>query len=97
MKFEWDAQKNQSNIKKHGIGFDEACYVFSDPYSLSQYDKEHSVDEDRWVLLGKSSGKIVVTVVHTFRTKEGVEYVRIISARKATKSEQKVYDRRAHK
>lgn len=94
MKFEWDVKKNQSNIKKHGISFDEASYVFSDPFSLSLFDEDHSDQEDRWVLLGKSLNKITLIVIHTFRDSEGVEYVRIISARKASISEQKIYERR---
>jgi len=94
MKFEWDKKKESINIQKHGVTFEEASYVFSDRYSLSRYDDEHSIDEDRWVLLGKSINNILLLVVHTFRDKNGVEFTRIISARKATKKEQKAYQRR---
>ena len=97
MKFEWDIAKEKVNISKHGITFEEASYVFSDPYSLSRYDDDHSVDEDRWVLLGKSITEVLLVVVHTFRDDEGTEYVRIISARRATNSERSTYDNRCPK
>ena len=86
MKFEWDNKKENSNIQKHGVTFEQASYVFS--------DDEHSEDEDRWVLLGKSLNETLLLVVHTFRDKNGVEFTRIISARKATSQEQKAYQRR---
>jgi len=54
MKFEWDRKKENINIQKHGISFEQASYVFSDPFALNRYDEEHSEDEERWILLGKS-------------------------------------------
>jgi uncharacterized DUF497 family protein len=54
MKFEWDRKKEKSNIEKHGVSFEQASYVFADPFALNKYDDEHSQEEDRWVLLGKS-------------------------------------------
>ena len=97
MKFEWDTTKESINIQKHGVNFEEASYVFSDIYALSRYDDEHSDEEDRWVLLGKSLNKTLLLVVHTFRDKNGVEFTRIISARKATKKEKQSYQRRCPK
>lgn len=97
MKFEWDQKKNRSNIKKHGVSFENASCVFNDPYALSIVDIEHSDEEERWVLLGKSNELITLVVVHTFRNTEGIEYVRIISARKATKHEEKIYSERRSK
>ena len=94
MKFEWNTTKERINIQKHGVSFEEASYVFSDIYALSRYDDEHSDDEDRWVLLGKSLNETLLLVVHTFRDKNGVEFTRIISARKATKKEKQAYQRR---
>ena len=94
MKFEWDSKKEKSNIKKHKVTFEEAAYVFSDKYSLTLFDNEHSEDEERWILLGKSLNAVVLVVVHTFRDKDGTEIVRIISARKATKNEQQIYKER---
>nr|VFK16119.1 MAG: hypothetical protein BECKLPF1236A_GA0070988_1013911 [Candidatus Kentron sp. LPFa]VFK31849.1 MAG: hypothetical protein BECKLPF1236C_GA0070990_1015011 [Candidatus Kentron sp. LPFa] len=95
MKFEWDITKERVNIRKRGITFEQASYVFSDPFALSQYDDEHSgPEEDRWVLLGNAMNEIILSVVHTFQDEEGVEHVRIISARKATKAEQQFYRQR---
>lgn len=97
MKFEWDSEKENSNIKKHGITFEQASYVFADPFALNLYDDGHSLEDDRWVLLGKSLNEIVLVVVHTFKDDNGIEYVRIISARKATKNEQRSYQLRRQK
>lgn len=97
MKFEWDKNKEKINIKKHGVTFEQASYVFSDIYALSRFDDEHSEDEDRWVLLGKSLSETILVIVHTFRDKDGVEFTRIISARKATQNEQKAYTKRCPK
>lgn len=94
MKFEWDENKNRANIQKHGIDFAEAIYVFSDKFALSIPDDEHSDDEERWVILGKNLHEKVVLVVHTFRDND---IIRIISARKAIKSEQQAYHARSGK
>jgi uncharacterized protein len=97
MKFEWDTNKEKINVQKHGITFEQASYVFADPFALSQYDDEHSENEDRWILLGKSLNETILVVVHTFRDNDGVEFVRIISARKATKREKQTYQKRCSK
>ncbi len=94
MKFEWDKNKEKLNIRDHKITFEQASYVFSDPFSLSKFDDEHSDDEDRYVILGSTLGEIILLVVHTFNDKNGVEFVRIISARKATKKEKNIYQKR---
>jgi len=94
MKFEWDPNKELINIKKHGISFEQAAYVFADQFSLSMFDDEHSDQEERWVILGKSNNEMILLVVHTFRNRENEETVRIISARKATKNEKRVYRQR---
>ncbi len=92
MKFEWDEKKNIANIRKHGVRFEDVCYVFSDPYGLSKFDDEHSRDEDRWILLARSPlNDRILVVVHMHSEVEGREIVRIISARKATKNEAKAY------
>ena len=72
-------------------------YVFSDPFALNKYDDEHSENEDRWILLGKSLSEVVLVVVHTFRDDDGKESVRIISARRATKGEKQAYHERCPK
>jgi len=94
MKFEWDPNKEAINIKKHGVTFEQAAYIFADQFSLSMFDDEHSSQEDRWVILGKSNNETILLVVHTFRNNENKETIRIISARKATKNEEKIYKQR---
>jgi len=91
VKFEWDPEKDKTNRNKHKVTFLEACYVFADKYMLTFFDEEHSEDEDRWITSGQiPNGKILV-VNHTYRRIKGKESVRIISARKATKYEEKQY------
>jgi len=97
VKFEWDKNKEKTNIQKHGVDFTQASFVFADPFALSRFDDDHSDDEDRYVLLGKSLNQTILVVVHTYRDKNGIEFVRIISARKATKKEKKVYQERCPK
>ena len=97
MKFEWDRNKEKINIRKHGISFEQASYVFSDRFALNKFDDEHSDEEDRWVILGKSLNETLLLIVHTFRDNDGIEFVRIISARKATKIETKAYQQRCPK
>jgi uncharacterized DUF497 family protein len=75
----------------------QALYVFADPFALNRYDHEHSKSEERWVLLGKSLNETILVVVHTFRESDGAEFVRIISARKATKKEKLAYHKRCPK
>ena len=94
MKFEWDTNKEKNNVQKHGITFEQASYVFADPFALNKYDSDHSNSEERWILLGKSLTETILVVVHTFREKDDIEFVRIISARKATKQEQQAYKKR---
>ncbi len=88
MKFEWDINKAALNIKNHGISFDEAKEAFFDDFALDVYDVSHSdFTEQRFQLLGLTV-KDVLLVVYTVRYEE---IYRIISARKATKSEEKSY------
>ena len=91
MKFEWDTAKEQRNVQKHGVSFEQACYVFADPHALSLFDSEHSQSEDRWIMLGQSQNQVILVVVHPYRISGKIETVRIISARKASKNEQKTY------
>jgi hypothetical protein len=87
--FVWDGAKAESNLKKHKIPFDEAQTVFSDPNARMIFDPEHSGDEDRFILLGISSGLRLLVVCHCYIDDDMV--IRIISARKANKFEQKQY------
>lgn len=88
MKFEWDNQKALSNIKKHGISFEEASTAFGDILSIVIEDPLHSINENRFILIGRSIESNTLVVVHI----EKSDAIRIISARKATKNEQKVYE-----
>jgi len=87
--FSWDDRKNISNQKKHKISFDEAQTVFFDEHAIEYYDPDHPESEDRFLMLGHSYRIRILIVSYTLR-KEGSE-IRIISARKATKKEQKAY------
>jgi uncharacterized DUF497 family protein len=87
--FEWDEKKRSLNKRKYGASFVEAQTVFADDNALLLHDPDHSYDEDRFVLLGLSSKLRLLVVSHTYRRDDGV--IRIISARKATLSEQKQY------
>ena len=90
--FEWDDAKNNTNQTKHGISFEEAQTVFFDENALEFDDPDHSIDEERFLLLGFSQSLKVLVVCHCYRSDESI--IRIISARKATKKEQTVYFRR---
>ena len=94
MIFEWDENKNITNIKKHGISFEAAAYIFADVDMISLFDEEHSYTEDRWISIGKIKNHGIIVVVHTERIKGEHEYIRIISARKADISEEKEYIKR---
>jgi uncharacterized protein len=89
--FEWDERKNRANRKKHGVSFEEAQTVFLDEHALRFYDPDHSEDEDRFIMLGMSFKLRTLVVCHCFRSREAV--VRIVSARKANRSEAAAYRR----
>jgi uncharacterized protein len=89
IKFVWDQIKNSSNIKKHGISFEEAKISFYDDNARLIFDTDHSVDEERFILLGLSSILNVLVVCHCYLENESI--IRIISARKATRNEQNQY------
>jgi len=89
VKFSWDARKAKQNIKKHKVSFEEASTVFYDERAIEFFDPDHSKKEDRFLMLGISWRLRVLVVSYCLR-KEGSE-IRIISARRATKNEEKVY------
>ena len=91
MKFEWDENKNQKNISKHSISFEDAVLIFTDKDSLSIYDEDNSENEERWITMGLHPNNVIYVVVHTYRKVNNDEYVRVISARKATRKEIKQY------
>ena len=91
IKFEWDFAKAASNERKHGISFEEAKSVFYDEFAIQFYDPENSeLEEDRFLLLGLSSAARLLLVCHCER--DSGNTIRIISARKATKTEGKFYE-----
>jgi uncharacterized protein len=90
LRFDWDERKIKSNRIKHGIWFEEAQSVFSDPHGRLFYDPEHSKHEDRFILLGVSSAARTLIVVHCYKENDSV--VRTISARKATRKEVRFYE-----
>lgn len=81
--FEWDDNKNQNNIKKHRIDFEEAKTVFYDNDAILFDDPEHSITEERFLIIGLTKRQQICIVSHCYRNNEGV--IRVISARKATK------------
>ena len=87
--FDWNDQKARVNERKHGVSFEEAQTVFYDENARLRYDTDHSLDEERYVLLGISNMLRLLVVCHAYR--EEKEIIRIISARKATKQESKQY------
>ena len=87
--FDWDDQKARVNERKHGVSFEEAQTVFYDENARLRYDTDHSLDEERYILLGISNMLRLLVVCHVYR--EEKEIIRIISARKATKQESKQY------
>lgn len=88
MQFEWDPEKARTNLRKHGISFDEAATVFLDGFSLTGDDPDHSVGEERFVTFGVFSAGRLLVVAHTDRG----ERIRIINARPATRAERKLYE-----
>lgn len=89
IRFQWDENKNEINRKKHKISFEEAQSVFYDTEALVISDPEHSQEEDRFIILGLSYRANLLVVCHCYRESDTV--IRIISARKATKTEAKQY------
>lgn len=87
-RFEWDAQKARTNLNKHGVGFDEASSVFSDPLAKIFDDETHSASEAREIIIGHSENDRLMLVCFTERSKQ----VRIFSARLATQRERRDYE-----
>ena len=92
LRFEWDARKAAANLKKHRVSFDEAQTAFLDEEALVIADPDHSEAEDRFILLGVSGALRVLFVCHCVR--ESGSMIRIISARRANRSEQDQYAQR---
>lgn len=86
--FEWDPAKERSNRRKHRVSFDEATTVFADPFSLNMPDPSHSMSEERFLVLGRSSKARLLMVAYAERGPR----TRLISARKASPGERHLYD-----
>ena len=88
MRFDWDPRKAAANQRKHSVSFEEASTVFADDYSLTGTDPDHSAAEERFITFGMSQSGRLLVVSHT----EQGDTIRIFSARRATRSERKLYE-----
>lgn len=89
IRFEWNPAKAKANFQKHGVSFEEAQSIFYDESAIQFFDEDHSTEEERFLMLGMSSGARLLLVCHCERDRGNV--IRIISARKATKRESAFY------
>jgi len=91
--FECDSDKATQNLQKHKVAFEKAAEVFLDPLAISIFDEDHSIDEERWVTIGRDNGGMILVVIHTFAIQgRDKRKIRIISARKSTRNETKQYE-----
>lgn len=88
MGFDWDSKKAATNLRKHGVSFDEAATVFLDPHAVSGHDPDHSIGEERYITFGYSRLGRLLAVCHTYRPGR----IRIVNARRVTRSERKLYE-----
>lgn len=91
MRVEWDSAKNEINRSKHGIDFETAQLIFDDPFCIT-FVERFTDREERWHAIGSIETIIVLVVVHTYREVDSEEVIRIISARRATRKERRLYD-----
>ena len=91
LQFTWDPRKATANLRRHGVGFPEAATAFADPHSITIADPDHSVGEERFVLIGQSDHRRLVVVAHVERG----DLIRIISARPASRRERNTYEEEA--
>jgi uncharacterized DUF497 family protein len=88
LRFVWDENKNRENLKKHGIDFNTAIFVFNDPNYVKIYDAVHSINEERWNIIGM----VYDVVLFVVETEIADNVIRIISARKANRNERENYN-----
>jgi uncharacterized DUF497 family protein len=88
IEFEWDENKAEANLSKHGVSFDEAKTVFDDPLYIDFYDPDHSDDEDRYIIIGESQQRRLLIVSYTERDHK----TRLINAREVTRKERENYE-----
>lgn len=89
--FQWDPEKAKANLRKHGVSFEEAASLFSNPQTLVWADNTHSIDEPRSIAIGISTNDRVLAVVFTIRSGDAEEITRIISARAASQKERTAF------
>ncbi|MBT5935208.1 BrnT family toxin [Sulfurimonas sp.] len=92
MKFEWSDEKNELNIKKHQVSFEEAKEIFLDPMQISKLDHRFDYFEERWITLGTTTQEKILVVANMFFDEDGQEIIRIISARRANQKERIFYE-----
>ncbi|AUI66371.1 MULTISPECIES: BrnT family toxin [Glaesserella] len=91
MKFSWDEQKAKTNLLKHKVSFDDAILVFYDEFMWHKQDRIEQ-GEMRWQAIGMAANQVILLVAHTWNDIDGIEHIRIISARPATKKERQQYE-----
>jgi uncharacterized DUF497 family protein len=92
LKFEWNEKKNNLNVQKHQISFEEAKEIFEDPLHISKLDHRFSYFEERWITIGSTKNYKILVVANMFFDDNGEEIIRIISARKANAKERDFYE-----
>jgi uncharacterized DUF497 family protein len=90
-RFEWDPTKAANHLRKHGVSFQMAARVFTDPYALVELDRIES-GEERWQTIGVVEGVLMLMVANTVREQDDIEVIRIISARRANRRERRRYE-----
>lgn len=90
-RYVWDRQKAQANLRKHGIAFEDATFVFDDPAVVTWQDRIEG-HEYRYCSIGRVAGTLLLIVAHTWEDEDGVEIIRIISARRAVRKERRIYE-----
>jgi uncharacterized protein len=88
MIIDWDSKKAAANLRKHGVGFDEAATVFDDLFNVDFYDPKHSIEEHRYLVVGESNVERLLIVSYTERRGK----IRLISARELTPKERRIYE-----
>jgi len=90
VRFEWNRYKDKANFRNHGVSFDEAKTVFYDENAIEFYDQDHSLGEDRYLMIGLSSKLRLLLVSYTVREDKDEDIIRIRSSRKPTRNEKKL-------
>jgi uncharacterized DUF497 family protein len=90
--FSWDPAKARANEKKHGVTFETAARAFADPFALVELERFED-GEPRWQTIGMIDGALLLLVAHTDWQEDGIEVIRIISARPVTSRERKLYEK----